>query len=200
MATSRYTVKGIHLRNFIKIIACIFILTFISFAQESTNTINVDPVQSFKEYIKNYFESYKSDKRERITKLGGGWVKECYEPDYDYKIDVQKTNSLITPFMGICEFTLIRRITNFHKNLEDTESDSLFVKSDKRTHIHNYGFQERKWIVTSRKSQDPVLAELVNPITKSATLNKWYDCNEVIKFGELKGTSNIHGCWEIGEH
>ena len=186
--------------NYIKILAYIFIFTFISFAQESTSTINVDPVKSFKEYIKNYFESYKSNNREQITKLGGGWVKECYEPDYDYKIDVQKTNSLMTPFIGICEFTLIRRITNFCTSKEDAESDNLFVKSDKRNHIHNYGFQDGKWIVTSRKNQSPSLAKLINPMTNSATLDQWNDCNEVIKYGELKGASNIHGCWEIEEH
>ncbi len=126
-------------------------------------------------------------------------LKNIFEPDINYKIDVQKTNSLITPFTGFCEFTLTRHITKFHPAKEDAINDNLFLKSDKRIHKHYYGFQEGKWIVTSRTNQDPELAKLINPLTNRSSFDKWNDCNEVIKFGEQKGFTNINGCWEKEE-
>ena len=162
--------------------------------------VEVDPVKSFKEYLTIHFESYKTDRRERLTKLSGGWVREYFEPDDNYKIDVQKTNSLITPLIGFCEFTLTRHLTEFHLNEEDANKDSLFIKSDKRNHKHNYGFQDGKWVVTLRRSQQPENVEMTKLSKRlnlpSSSLDEWYDCNEVIKFGELKGYTNMHGCWE----
>ncbi|MDP3831649.1 MAG: hypothetical protein Q8Q47_10290, partial [Ignavibacteriaceae bacterium] len=107
------------------------------------------------EYLANHFESYNTDRREQLAELGGGWVKEYFEPETNYKIDVQKTNSLITPFTGFCEFILTRYLTKFHSTKGDASNDNSFIKSDKRTHKHYYGFQEGIWLVTSRTNQDP---------------------------------------------
>lgn len=41
---------------------------------QNTNEI----VTSFEALLKNYFESYELNPRERATKLGGGWVKTHY--------------------------------------------------------------------------------------------------------------------------
>lgn len=185
------------MRNYnIKIVTLlVFCLSSICCAQEKTE----DPVKSFKIYLAKHFESYKSDSREQITKLGGGWVKEYYEPNLNYKIDVQKTNSLITPFTGYCEFILIRHITDFHSSKEEASNDSIFTKSNERTHKHSYGFQEDKWVVTSRSNQDQELAKIVNPLTKRSSFDTWGDCNEVIKLGSQKGETNIFGCWEKEE-
>ncbi|MFZ2866030.1 MAG: hypothetical protein WA440_14855, partial [Ignavibacteriaceae bacterium] len=146
----------------------------------------VDPLNTFKEFIGNHLDSYKKDKRKRITLLGGGWVNLYYEPESTYKIDVQKTNSLVTPNTGFCEFTLIRHFTAFHKNKSDAINDTVFIKSDKTIHRHHYGFQDNKWVVTSREHM--MISSILN--------NDWYDCDEIVQEGEQKGITNIYGCWE----
>jgi hypothetical protein len=167
----------------IKVFTFLFIFIYtLCFAQE---TKEVDPVKSFKEYLSHHFESYKIDKREQLAKLGGGWVKEYYEPETDYKVDVQRTNSLITPYTGFCEFTLTRHLTTFHNRKEDANNDNFFIKSDQFIHKHYYGYQEGEWIVTAREHKKV-----------GSMLSGWYDCNEVLKVGEQKGETNLNGCWE----
>ncbi len=168
--------------NYIKISTLFFFLLFsLCYAQNDNLVSEADPVKSFKTYITKHFESYKVDNRERLAKLGGGWAMQYYEPSEEYNIDVQTTNSLISPFIGICEFTLTRNYTGFHSSKEEAKKDGKFRKSDRRNHIHKYAFQEGKWVVTSRRSQK---------------YDNSYDCNEAIKGGEQKGDTNHYGCWE----
>jgi hypothetical protein len=115
--------------------------------------------------------------------MGGGWVKEVYEADPDYKIDIQTTNSLITPYLGYCEFSLVRHHTSFHENKEDARKDDNFTESETVKHKHTYAFQDYKWIVKAREHYWTAEEE-------------WDDCNEVITTGENKGESDIFGCWE----
>ena len=171
---------------FLSLIVFSFILLQCSENRKSDKVENIDPVKTFKDYITKHLSSYKQDKRENITLLGGGWVRLYYEPESNYKIDVQKTNSLVTPYTGYCEFTLTRHFTTFYKNKEDAAKDSIFIKSDKTIHRHHYGFQENNWVVTSREHM----------MISSVMDNDWYDCNEVLQEGIEKGKSNIFGCWE----
>ena len=145
----------------------------------------IDPAKTFKEFITKHLDGYKNHRRERVTLLGGGWVNEYFEPEKSYKIDVQKTNSLITPFTGFCEFTLTRHITAFHKSKDAAALDKIVIKSDQTVHKHYYGFQENEWIVTSREHQKI-----------STSPSNWYDCNEILQAGEQKGLTNLEGCWE----
>ncbi len=166
-------------------VVCSFVFIQCTDHSKENKLENIDPISSFKELITNHLNSYKNDKREKIVLLGGGWVKEYYDPENDYKIDIQKTNSLITPNTGYFEFTLTRHYTAFHKNKNDAMNDTIYLKSDKTIHKHRYGFQENKWVVTSREHQ-----------RIDSLLPDWYDCNEILQEGEQKGMSNIEGCWE----
>jgi len=175
--------------KFLKYFSIIFIsFSILNCSEEvkENKAENVNPVETFKEYISEHLDSYKKDKRGRITLAGGGWINLHYEPDNNYKIDVQKTNSLVTPYSGFCEFTLNRRFTAFHKNKENASKDSIFIKSITIIHRHNYGFQENKWIVTSREHK--MISSLMD--------FDWNSCDEVLQEGEQKGLSNLHGCWE----
>lgn len=141
-------------------------------------------VASFKGYIAAFMASYKDNPREDIAKLTGGWVKEHYEPAGDPEIDVQRTGSLVSPYMGICQFTLRRHFTAFHKTKAEAVNDSTFVQSDETLHRHRYAYQDRTWVPTVREHL-------------GVAGDKWYDCNEVIQYGENAGAQNIYGCWEL---
>jgi len=140
-----------------------------------------DVVTSFENLLKKYFKSYETNPRERVSELGGGWVKQRYKQDGEYKYDVQQTNSLISPYTAYCEFSLKRLRTEFHKTKEGAQLDTVLTKSDLRLHKHYYSYQKGKWIVSKRQNK---------------VRDEWYDCNEVISQGENKGETNIHGCWE----
>ena len=56
-----------------------------------------------------------------VTKLRGGCVKELHRIEKNYSSEVQKTNSLVSPYIGICEFIIIRSFTDFHKTKEAAE-------------------------------------------------------------------------------
>src|SRR5690554_4483091 len=123
-----------------------FIIVFLSssFAIEKSSD---DPVLEFEKLLSEHFESYKIDPREGVAKLGGGWVKEQYSFEGEYSYDIQTTNSLISPYKGICEFTLKRSYTDFHKSKEDALLDKKFINSDEKIHRHYYLFQKGKWVV-----------------------------------------------------
>jgi len=147
------------------------------FAQTDNDVV----VIQFENLLKKHFESYKTNQREQVSKLGGGWVKLHYKLDGDYKYDIQNSNSLITPYIGSCEFTLKELRTGFHQTKEEAQLDTIFSQSVLGDHKHEYSYQKGKWIVSKRQN---------------GKLENWYDCNEVITEGENKGATNIYGCWE----
>ena len=127
-------------KNMLGYILIIFIsFAFIKCSEQVKENKNIDAVKTFKGYMTKHVDSYKKDKREVITLLGGGWANIYYESENTYKIDVQKTNSLNTPYNGFCEFTLVRYFSSFHKNKEDAAKDKVFIKSDKTIHRYHYG-------------------------------------------------------------
>ncbi len=154
-----------------------------AFSQTSTTTKAV--VASFKAYTAKHTASYRTDRRPRVSKLGGGWAKLSYEAKPDYTIDVRATDSLISPFIGICEFMLIESRSELFSTRRDAESASVLGNRREIKHRHTYAYQEGKWIPRTRQHHSPFLGE-------------WFDCNEVISEGENKGETNIMGCFEKG--
>ncbi|MCH7826463.1 MAG: hypothetical protein IIC75_00580 [Bacteroidetes bacterium] len=148
---------------------------------EAFTVENINPIKIFKEFIAKHIDSYKNDKRENVTLLGGGWVNLKYEPKKSYKLDAFKSDSLKNPYIGVCEFTLTRYYTAFHKNKKDAIWDKKFIKSSETVHRHHYTFKKNKWIINFREHKG---------------YSSWYDCNQIIESGPLKGRSNIYGCWE----
>ena len=140
-------------------------------------------VESFTRYVQQHFASYEHNRRERTTKLGGGWVKEYFQPDQSSAgIDVQRTTSLVSPYVGTLEFKLVTHYTAFHKTRNEAEADSTFGNSKVVTHKHTYAYQDGKWVPKSRKN-----------VGYDGTL---FDCDEVITVGDNAGERDINGCLE----
>jgi hypothetical protein len=159
----------------IKFIPIAFILLCLSSFKLNNNE---DIVASFENLLKNHFDSYISNPREKTDQLGGGWVQAKYKLSGEYKYDVQQTSSLVSPYTGYCEFSLKRSYTDFHKTKDDALLDTIFIKSDEVIHKHYYSYQKGKWKISKREHKG---------------YTGWYDCNEVLK---KDNSSNIHGCWE----
>jgi hypothetical protein len=112
----------------------------------------------------------------------GGWAKWSFEPVGPPNIDVRKSDSLISPYTGVCEFTLAKYYTALHKSAEEARADDKFVGEEESKHRHTYAFQDGHWVPTLRQYYYSVL-------------DKWYDCDECnVRTGEPFG--DIDGCWE----
>ena len=158
----------------------IVILSILLISSCTSTPTEEDIKDGFKKFATEYIDSYKTDKRQRVTELGGGWAKEEYTM-VESSYDIQSTNSLVSPYVGICKFTLQRNYTDFFETKDAASNSNKFIASDTRIHIHKYLYQDGKWNVSERTHN---------------TIDKWYDCNEIIEEGGNNGNSNIFGCWE----
>src|SRR6266568_6951357 len=164
-------------------VPCLFIVFASTVALGQTASSDTQALESFKRYIHQHLASYERNRRERVTKLGGGWVKEYYEPDTNSaSIDVERTSSLVSPYTATLDFRLIRHYTTFHKSRAEATTDSSFLKSDAVTHKHTYAYQDEKWMPKIRKYV--------------GYEGELYDCDEVITAGDNAGEHDIHGCLE----
>ena len=167
----------------------VFFSSFKSTLSTNTNEkISTDPVVEFKKYLKDHFESYKTDPIEELALLAGGWVMQKYSLEGEYSFDVQTTNSLVKPIIGNCDFTLKRSMTAFHMNKESAMNDKKYRKLEPRDYIkhrHTYYFQDEKWIVDTREFKLELGSEVY-----------WLDCNEIIEDKGDGRTTNLHRCHE----
>jgi hypothetical protein len=151
-----------------------------AFGQDASNDKQV--VESFRTYMQQHFASYEHNRRERTTLLSQGWMKMYYQPDQSSAgIDVQRTASLVSPYIGTLEFKLVNHFTAFHKSRKEAESDSTFVNSKAVSHTHTYAYQDGKWVPKTRKHVE---------------YGDTYNCDEVISVGENAGERDINGCLE----
>ncbi len=106
-----------------------------------------------------------------------------FQPDQrSAGIDVQKTTSLVSPYVGTLEFQLVQHFTAFHKTRKEAESDSDFVGSRAVTHRHTYAYQDGMWVPKIRKYV--------------GYSGDTYDCDEVVNTGENAGQRDLNGCLE----
>jgi hypothetical protein len=94
-------------------------------------------------------------------------------------IDVERTTSLVSPYIGTLEFQMVEHYTAFHETREDAEADSAFVNSQVKTHKHSYAYQDGKWVPKTRKY-------VVNGLGM-------FDCDEVITVGDDAGERDLYG-------
>ena len=142
---------------------------------------------AFKGMVREHVESYKSNGREYVANLGGGWAKEVFSIDpTSVKFDVDKTSSLVSPFIGTVSFTLIRRYTAFHGTADEAGKDTVLIKKDSAAHTHSFAYQDHKWTPTVRMYRD-----LDGLLTGES-----FPCDELLTTGERASKEDIHGCLE----
>jgi len=155
-------------------------------------------IESFSVYVQHHIDSYKTNRRERVLLFPAGWVHQYYELDPSgSKTDIQRTNSLLTPYVGTLEFRLIRHYTVFYRSREQAAADVHFVQTDVNVHRHTYAYQNEQWIPKERQFHIP---EHDRSIVRARTLIgepvkedyiEWFDCN-----GAIERQLDIRGCLE----
>jgi len=116
----------------------------------------------FKQYVSDLIARYKGEKHERIESGLGvtvavcgmdkldGYVKVAYEVG-TYGIDVRKTDSLITPYVGVLELTWDSHSSRCHDTKEEAQADAELPKPGSFKYRYTYGFQDGKWVPQSRE-------------------------------------------------
>ena len=128
-------------------------------------------------------QSYKTDKRDYVFGLkNGSWRKVFFEPAGSPRIDVRRTNSLISPYTATCEFELFEYYTAPHYSEKDARADNVPLETKKVQHRHTYAFQSGRWVVKTRQHF-------------YAFLGSWDTCDDCWA-KSMKPTTDQNGCWE----
>src|SRR5579862_658984 len=194
----RATARGQHLgtascsrgrRGAMKRLLRAVILAGLFLASATAQSDEKKAVDSLKVYVQHHLDSYQMNRRERVTKLGGGWVKQYFEMDVNSaEMDVQRTTSLISPYTARLDFRMILHLTAFHRSRDEAVEDTVFMQSDIYLHRHNYAYQDGKWVPKIRQHKWDIRNALV-PMP-------WSDCTEVVMTGPDAGKTDMFGCLE----
>jgi len=104
-----------------------------------------DPVSLLKALLKDRQARVAAASPVYFNKHTKGWAKRKMSLD-DIIYDVQKTNSLVTPYLGIVNFKVYLRQTPFFPTGEEAKASGSFGEADDgRACRATYGFQEGKW-------------------------------------------------------
>lgn len=175
--------------SFYCVILFLLISTFVSVAAASEDT---DAVNSFKQYASDNVlkikETYKGN-HYRVSYIQKDnypnsppayWLKISSDVDSNYKIDVQKTTSLISPYIGTLEIT---RNNVFYRHAATRELAEITTDIDKVTTDVTYkftvAFQDGNWNVTSAVMYDPFLG-------------RWFNTKTLDVFEELRCKDEKH--------
>jgi hypothetical protein len=160
-------------------------------AQTSTEEKGI--VDSFKTYVQLRLQSYKKNPHERVSSRPSGVVRVYFEPVLaTVEMDVQRNNSLVSPYVAQCNFQLVEHRTKFHESRDAAVADSTFVDSRISPHYHRYAYQDGKWIPKVRQNK-PFFAERS---VMGALADRLFDCTEVVVGGPDAGEADAYGCME----
>ncbi len=90
--------------------------------------------------------------------------RSLYQPTVDYGVDVRKTDSLISPYLGVVEFHWIGYRTDCAKTKEEAQAKPLPAKENFLVkYRYTYAFQDGAWVRQKRE----------------VYYSEWKDCKEL---------------------
>jgi hypothetical protein len=87
-----------------------------------------------------------------VVHRSDGWQNRKYEQELPYSIDVRKTDSLVSPYIGTVEFKLYFYLADVHDTKEKAEKDTGFGSVATLRHRYTFAFQQDKWVLKLRES------------------------------------------------
>jgi hypothetical protein len=148
------------MKRVVKLLTAIFVMLLLVIPVVAQSDAEV--VASFKKHLADYAVSFKTDRRESVRETSGGWRKNYYEVGDNYSIDLQRTASLVSPYVGTVEFHFVMHSTAFHKTREEAEADNKFISSESFRHRHSYAYQDSAWVLNLREEYNSLIDEWWN--------------------------------------
>jgi hypothetical protein len=119
-----------------------------------------DVVKSFKENVSSLMARYEADKHERIefdycgTGIERpGYIRASYEPNTLYAVDVRKTDSLVSPYVGILLIEWNKHYSDCEETQEKAQAQSRLGHFGSLKYRYTYAFQDGKWVPTNHEVQ-----------------------------------------------
>ena len=124
-------------------------------------------VSSFKAHMSDYVSSFEPDGKVHVSQLiSKEWSRLHSNIDKStIKYDVKTTDSLVSPYQGILEFSIRQTRTKPYKTKEEAEGDwdlTIDMGAD-NIHRHTYLFSDGEWAISERKKY---------------MLGRWFPCIE----------------------
>jgi hypothetical protein len=117
-------------------------------------------VKSFKENISSLMARYRADKHERIEfdycgtgTERPGYIRTSYEPNTAYAVDVRKTDSLVSPYVGILLIEWNKHYSDCKETQEKAQAQSGLGHFNSLKYRYTYALQDGKWVPTEHEVQ-----------------------------------------------
>lgn len=144
----------------------------ISTPKEPKKTEEQKIVDSFKEKIDADLQSHKSTKevwsQDQSEYVAAGWYGEKDDLPTSYSINVEKTQSLVSPYLGTAEFPVTGNVSYPMNSREEALNATQFKTSYTINHRLTYAYQNGSWVLKSEKCFDYAI---------TADGKVWGDCN-----------------------
>jgi hypothetical protein len=132
------------------------LISAISFAASAQTSTEQSLVSSFRAFSSDFLQSLRQKEgchtKQASADIPDSWFKECQKYDVDSaKIDVTKTASLVSPYVG----TLVVRVVISNTVWQPTEAkasaDTVITHIREQTVEYSFGYQSGKWRFTSSR-------------------------------------------------
>jgi len=163
---------------------CLLALTFLS-ALVSSKSGASDPVATFEAFVKHSHEACAAATPTYLNRYKNQWAKRRFVLE-GVKYDVKKTDSLVTPVVGIVQFRLRADQSALFQTRDEAERASEFpLKSDGFAAVTlRYAFKDDKWTFNEGEAESltsgfrgPLTLETMraepNTVVSVAVLGYW---------------------------
>lgn len=148
---------------------CAVAVVFLLRSPNTTNSvlpkIGADPVEDFKKLCTADFKKIDAMGKQRVS--GGSWLNGAPHVEYctasDLAYDVQKTESVVSPLVGVMSFTVTRYV-------EEDAGTGKFRDYDIFEHEHTYAQQDGRWVLKEKRCYSKVW--------EASFGKKWEDCQD----------------------
>ena len=138
-------------------VICLFLLFAVCAVPQSQQEKEI--IKAFNKAVSDYIPSHIDPREPRIYGNGSGscgWIKQYFRASTDYSIDVRRTDSIISPYIGTVQFAVSNYKSACHKTREEAEKDNRLetdcsTQTDCSTHKYTFAYQDEKWVIKSRE-------------------------------------------------
>lgn len=163
------------IRNILRVM--VITLSIIGFSAPAFAADDAQVVNSFKQFcddnIAKVTATYEGthysiayQQPSKYTQRPESWIKYSGIVDPNYKYDVQKTNSLVSPYIGTLEVTYKTVVYKDFPTKEAAEATNDIVRYTPVVYKFIVAYQDDKWVVTDAKKYNSVLGEWFTLDTK----------------------------------
>lgn len=159
---------------------------------------------AFKALVNRHRDSYTPNGRIRVRSGPDGWIRERVVLDAaSVTFDVEKTSSLVSPYVGTLSFRLTQAVTPQHKTKAEAAADNNFKVLDvflaTTVHKHVFAYPDQEWRPKTRTYRHSMA--LMSPEQRRSdalvhALSGDFPCDELLHKKESAADQDIHGCLE----